>query len=92
MMLLLAGCAANQAETYRLQTEAAARQGVVAAGVDLGPVPAVCTRERDHATLRIGEELSSLLKRERGITWLQNQDKQDCGVLLAKQRAEFGQR
>lgn len=88
-MILLPGygCAANGA--YRPQTEAAERKGRADAGFEPPPLVGVCSRERPHADLKDGEELSTLAALEGDVVNALNKDKRDCAYLERKWREDL---
>lgn len=59
---------------------AGARIGAAAARIELPPWPAECKRDTPHAEVKIGDELVSLFRRERGQVDLANAQKDRCAA------------
>ncbi len=61
MAMIVTGCSS----TERLKS-AATEQGKISAGINLPAYPDDCRKKEPHAAIRVGDELRSVLVRERG--------------------------
>lgn len=78
----LAGCSTT---SHRID-KAGAAIGQAAAGIQLEPWPERCRTTVPHASLKAGEEVVSILKRERGQLNLANSRIRDCAAYYEEYR------
>ncbi|WP_348642350.1 hypothetical protein [Rhizobium sp. ERR 922] len=75
--------------TDRLE-KASSAKGVIAAGINLPPLPDDCRKKEPHAAVRVGDELRSVLVRERGALDRANERGERCAAFYDDTKANFG--
>ncbi|MCZ3377411.1 hypothetical protein [Rhizobium sp. AG207R] len=74
--------------TDRLE-KASSAKGVIAAGTNLPPLPDDCRKKEPHASIRVGDELRSVVVRERGALDRANARVGRCEAFYDGTRANF---
>ena len=74
--------------TERLKS-AAAEQGKIAGGVHLPDLPNDCRKQEPHAGVKVGDELRSVLVRERGALDRANARVGRCGIFYDDTKTNF---
>jgi hypothetical protein len=85
MMLIASGCSL----TDRLE-KASSEKGVIAAGTNLPRLPDDCRKKEPHAAVRVGDELRSVLVRERVALDRANARSGRCALFYNDTKANFG--
>lgn len=85
MMLIASGCSL----TDRLE-KASSEKGIIAAGTNLPPLPDDCRKNESHAAIKVGDELRSVLVRERGALDRANARGARCTAFYDDTKAHFG--
>nr|WP_145317625.1 MULTISPECIES: hypothetical protein [unclassified Rhizobium] len=70
--------------------KASSAKGVIAAGINLPPLPDDCRKKEPHAAVRVGDELRSVLVRERGALDRANERGERCAAFYDDTKANFG--
>ena len=75
--------------TDRLE-KASTAKGVIAARTNLPPLPDDCRKKEPHAAVRVGDELRSVLVRERGALDRANARNGRCASFYDDTKLRFG--
>ena len=84
MMLIVSSCSL----TDRLE-KASSTKGKIAAGTNLPPLPDDCRKKEPHAGVQVGDELRSVLVRERGALDRANARVGRCGAFYDDTKSSF---